>query len=74
MNIYRIFHNCSVLKNIINLTSDNLFSNTESCKFDEILNNCMMTTDFNQIYQIYEPYKRTISKESIMTIVGNLHI
>jgi len=33
-----------------------------------------MTTDFSQIYQIYEPYKRTISKESIMTIVGNLHI
>jgi len=30
-----------------------------------------MATDFNQIY---EPYKRTISKESIMTIVGNLHI
>jgi hypothetical protein len=29
-----------------------------------------MTTDFNQIY---EPYKLTISKESKMTIVGNLH-
>jgi len=33
-----------------------------------------MTTDFNQIYQIYGPYKRTISKESLMTIVGNLHM